>query len=214
MDTPKIVVDSNVFVSAALAISGKRLDSPSAVVFFKVVQRDVVAVASPQMLYELAGKLSEPRFELSAAFVIDFINLLADAVEMVAIRGLDMGCRDERDNMFIETAYNGRVDALVTRDRDLQDAQTRYDLAKRKCQILNVTELLAYLREEQAEENIGPEEPASPALPSSSDIETTKHAVKNSTSMGVVGTTSSAEVSAIVEPAPQNVLLTIRTQVG
>lgn len=128
MDTPRIVVDSNMFVSAALAIHSKKLESPSAAVFFKVVRKDVVAVASSQMLYELAGKLSLPSFGLSAAFVIDYVELLADAVEMVSIRGLDMGCRDEKDNMFIETAYNGRVDVLVTRDLDLQDAQTRYDL--------------------------------------------------------------------------------------
>ena len=161
MDTPKIVVDSNVFVSAALAIYSKKLDSPSAAVFFKVVQKDVIAVASSQMLYELAGKLSLPRFGLSAAFVIDYVKLMADSVEMVSIRGLDMGCRDEKDNIFIETAYNGRVDVLVTRDRDLQDTQTRYDLAKRKCQVLNVSEFLAALRKiSHHEENFTRETPA------------------------------------------------------
>ncbi len=147
MRTPKIVVNTNVLVAAALSIQSKRPNSPSLVLFSKMASRDVIAVASPQMLYELAGKLSNPSFGLPSTFVIDLIKLLSDAVEMVSIRGLDMGCRDERDNIFTETAYNGRVDALVTRDRDLQDAQTRYDLAKRKCQVLNTSELLALLRE-------------------------------------------------------------------
>ncbi len=161
MDTPTIVVDSNVFISAALSIHSKRLDSPSAAVFFKVVRGGVIAVASPQTLYELAGKLSNPKFQLPSAFVIDFVDLLASAVEMVSIRGLAMGCRDERDDMFIETAYNGRADALVTRDPDLQDAQTRYGLAKRNCRVLNVSEFLASLHGIPKQEDVTAEGPPS-----------------------------------------------------
>jgi len=55
MDTPTIVVDSNVFISAALSIHSKRLDSPSAAVFFKVVRGGVIAVASPQTSTNLPG---------------------------------------------------------------------------------------------------------------------------------------------------------------
>ena len=199
MDTPRIVVDSNVFVSAALAIHSKKLESPSAAVFFKVVRKDVVAVASSQMLYELAGKLSLPSFGLSAAFVIDYVELLADAVEMVSIRGLDMGCRDEKDNMFIETAYNGRVDVLVTRDLDLQDAQTRYDLAKRKCKVLNVSEFLAVLPEIAHHEERFTREAGAPdqsnGLLDTNDIEPTSVELTSTSTAGAASASAAIRTS-------------------
>jgi len=149
------VADTNILVSAALAIHADRSDSPSAELFRRIANGDVVAVASQQTLYELADKLTETRFCLPTSFVLGFVTLISELVELVVIRGLDMGCRDERDNMFIETAFNGRVDALITRDRDLQDAVTRYGLAKRKCQVLDVSELLAALREAEVREGGG-----------------------------------------------------------
>jgi putative PIN family toxin of toxin-antitoxin system len=140
----KIVVDSNVLVSAALGLRRHRFTSPSVVLWTKVATREVIAVASSQMLYELVATLEYPRLELPARFIIDYVERIADAVDMVSIRGLDMGCRDPRDNIFIETAYNGRVDALVTRDADLQDWKTRYTLKKRFCQVLNVSKFLQW----------------------------------------------------------------------
>jgi len=143
----KIVVDSNVMISAALAIHSGRTESPSARLFSLIAGGDVAAVASTQMLYELAEKLEEPRFALSSAFILDFVELYANALEIVAIRGLDMGCRDDDDDKFIETAVNGRVDALVTRDRDLTETRIRYDLAKRRCEVLAVSEVLTAFEE-------------------------------------------------------------------
>ncbi len=143
----KIVVDTNVMLSAALAIRAGLLDSPTFVLFSKIVTREIIAVASPQMLYELARKLEDPKFEFPASFILEFTRLVTNAVDLVAIRGLNMGCRDKADDMFIETAYNGRVDALVTRDRDLQDAKVRYGLAKRGCEVIGVMEALAGLQE-------------------------------------------------------------------
>lgn len=138
----KIVVDSNVMISAALAIHSANLESPSARLFSLVAGGDLAAVACTQMLYELAEKLEEPRFALAPGFILGFVELYAHALEIVAIRGLDMGCRDDDDDKFIETAVNARADALVTRDRDLSDARIRYDLAKRRCDVLDVSDVL------------------------------------------------------------------------
>jgi len=117
-------------ISAALAIHSGRIESPSARLFSLVARGDIAAAACTQMLYELAEKLQEPRFALSSA------------TEIASIRGLDMGCRDDDDDKFIETAVNGRANALVTRDRDLAETRVRYDLAKRRCDVLAVSEVL------------------------------------------------------------------------
>jgi hypothetical protein len=70
----RIVVDSNIFIAAALAIQSDRLHSPSFVLFSKVVTREIIAVASPQMLYELAGKLEKPDFGFTASFKLSFMR--------------------------------------------------------------------------------------------------------------------------------------------
>ena len=147
----RVELDTVVPLSAALAIhSGKQDTSPSARVFFEVVAGGFVAVASTQTLYELADRLSIAKFQLPNSFVREFIELYSGAVELVAIRGLSMGCRDPHDDMFIETAYNGRVDLLVTRDLDLKDDVTRACLAERGCDVVGVREFLVRLRAYQA----------------------------------------------------------------
>ncbi len=111
-----------------------------------IVTGDVILVASAQTLYEIADKLGEPRLGLPASFIIEFIDLLAKAAEIVAIRGLDMGCKDDADdNIFIETAVNGRADYLITYDGDLRTKQIRYDLAKRGCSICTIGEFIAII---------------------------------------------------------------------
>jgi putative PIN family toxin of toxin-antitoxin system len=146
---PKIVADTNIFISAALAVlikdKQKRLASPSYVLMTKITTREVIAVASSQTLYELAGVLAYPQLKLAEDFIVKYTERIADAVDIVSIRGLNMGCRDPRDDIFIETAYNGRVDALVTRDKDLQDWRTLHTLEKRGCQVIDVTPFLASL---------------------------------------------------------------------
>ena len=109
----------------------------------KITTREVIAVASSQTLYELAGVLAYPQLKLAEDFIVKYTERIADAVDIVSIRGLNMGCRDPRDDIFIETAYNGRVEALVTRDKDLQDWRTLHTLEKRGCQVIEVTPFLA-----------------------------------------------------------------------
>lgn len=146
----RIVTDTNALVSAALQIYRNHPNAPSAKLFQLIATRDVVLVASTQTLYEIADKLGAPRLGLPANFIIDFMDILANASEIVSIRGLDMGCKDDPDdNMFIETAVNGRVDYLITYDHDLRTDQIRYDLKKRDCTICSIGEFLATIENDE-----------------------------------------------------------------
>ena len=142
----KIVLDTNVMISAALALKFHRHDSPSRVLFTTIFEEGMQAIASQRMLYELADRLTLPKLGLDPQFVLAFFELYVSVVDIVDIRGLDMGCRDDDDDMFIEAAVNGRVDVLVTRDRDLGAALVRYDLAKRGCKVVDVSECLDLIR--------------------------------------------------------------------
>lgn len=109
-----------------------------------IARGEVTLVVSTQTLYELADKLQTPRFGLPAQFILTFVDLIANAADIVAIRGLDMGCNeDPDDNMFIETAFNGRVEFLITYDGHLQTEQVRYDLAKRGCAVVTAGQFFA-----------------------------------------------------------------------
>ena len=109
-----------------------------------VFQADgVECVASAATLYELSDKLRDRRFALSAALMIDFVELIADASTVVPIRGLAYPCRDPNDSKFIETAVNGRADYLVTHDRDLSDPIASRELAKRGCAVVPARQFLA-----------------------------------------------------------------------
>lgn len=118
-------------------------NAPTARLFTMIVKGEVTLIASAQTVYELADKLQKPSFELPAEFILKFVDLIANS-EIVAIRGLDMRCKEDADdNMFIETAFNGRADFLITYDGHLQTELVRYDLAKRGCAIVTTGEFFA-----------------------------------------------------------------------
>ena len=151
----RVVVDTNVFISAALAIKYRRFNSASFRLFDMLfTAKGAESVVSDATLYELADKLQERRFGLSAPFIIDFIKLIADASTVVPIRGLSYPCRDPKDSKFIETAVNGRVDFLVTHDRDLADPAASRELEKRGCSVITAG---AFLSMNEADEQPAPQ---------------------------------------------------------
>lgn len=138
----RVVVDTNVLISAALAIRDERSNSPNWTLVQRIVEGSLISITSARLLYELRAKLETPKFGLSVEFSSAFVELTSRNCEMVPVRGLDMGCRDRDDNALIETAYDGRVAAPITRDRDLKDDRVRYGLEKRACLVLTAEEFL------------------------------------------------------------------------
>jgi putative PIN family toxin of toxin-antitoxin system len=142
----KIVLDTNGFVAVALAIVRGDLQSPAVQIFTGMGDGRVVSLMTDASLYEIAETLQDPRFQLPIDFRLDFIEAIATVSEFVPIRGLDMGCRDDDDDRLVETAINGRAEALVTRDKDLLDDEAiAYDLKKRGCALHSVHTFAAIL---------------------------------------------------------------------
>jgi putative PIN family toxin of toxin-antitoxin system len=111
----RCVIDTNVFVSAALF-------SPS-------VPRQVVSKAlrgglllfSEHTMDELKEVLFRSKFDrfVSRKERILFLAQLGSVAEFVPIVQIVRECRDAKDDRFLEVALNGRADVIITGDADL-----------------------------------------------------------------------------------------------
>jgi putative PIN family toxin of toxin-antitoxin system len=110
----RIVVDTNVFVSAAL-----RQGSLPALSLF-LIERRCTLLRSAATEEELFEVIDRPRFARLVA--PDFRAWLADLFvrgESVTISERVTECRDPKDNKFLELAVNGRADLILSGDNDL-----------------------------------------------------------------------------------------------
>ena len=144
----RAVVDTNVWISAVLNPMG----APAAV--RSALQRQqFTLVTSEPLLTEVALVLARPRFAhrygVTPADVADLVALLRERAEVVPVTGVVQICRDPDDDVVIETALNGRADALVSRDDDLKAASdVAAILSERGVAVLTVRRFLAALENE------------------------------------------------------------------
>ena len=110
----RLVVDTNVFVSAAL----KEASWPAATIRW-IVRYDGL-LKSTDTENELLAVLRRPRLaaKVDASFLAEVRNLIAGA-ELVSIAEHIRICRDPADDMFLEVAINGQADAVISGDADL-----------------------------------------------------------------------------------------------
>ena len=115
MPTLRLVVDTNVFVSAIilpLSLPRRAVDQ---------ALDNGVLLFSAATIAELEEVLRRPKFD---RYVIReerqfFLSQLASTGEFVQIIQLVRECRDPNDDKFLEVALNGRADVIVTGDADL-----------------------------------------------------------------------------------------------
>jgi uncharacterized protein len=110
----RIVVDTNVFVSAALKEksppgTAARLAAESHLLLKSTIteQELFVTLARPRL-----APLIPPRFR-------DWLSEVLAAAELVTIIERIAACRDPKDDKFLELAVAGRADLIVTGDADL-----------------------------------------------------------------------------------------------
>ena len=110
----RIVVDTNVFVSAVLKLNSlpflvvRWIDEHGGLLKSVATEREILNVLSrPQI-----AAVTIP------AFHDDLAELLARA-ELVAITERITACRDPHDDKFLELAVNGHADLIVSGDADL-----------------------------------------------------------------------------------------------
>lgn len=115
MKTERVVIDTNVLISAALLN-----DSVPARARDHAIRYGQL-IASEQTFAELTGRLLAARFDryVSRAVRETLLKRLQPIVEIVPVIQIVRACRDHRDDMFLEAAVNGRADVVITGDKDL-----------------------------------------------------------------------------------------------
>lgn len=134
MNKTRIVLDSNVILSAALF----KNSSPRQA-FDKAMTTGQIMM-STATLAELQEIFNRPKFDryLSKSLRTDFLNALITVIETVEIIQSFSVCRDPKDDKFLELAVNGNADYIVTGDRDLLVLNPFQNIA-----ILSVSKFLA-----------------------------------------------------------------------
>ncbi|MBV8369032.1 MAG: putative toxin-antitoxin system toxin component, PIN family [Candidatus Eremiobacteraeota bacterium] len=148
----KVVLDASVLVAAAIAWYEKRpAESRWLIEVALIGQRRYENVTSEPLIFELRSALERnPR--VGEAFAERFVRAVGSKSTFIPIYNVPMGARDPRDDKVIETAMNANVDAIVTEDHDLHDADAQRAIAKtgigirdRPIQVWNARTLVAAL---------------------------------------------------------------------
>ncbi|HEY3910481.1 MAG TPA: putative toxin-antitoxin system toxin component, PIN family [Stellaceae bacterium] len=110
----RVVVDTNVFVSAAL----KDRSPPSNAVHL-AAERDLILKSSTTE-QELLITLARPRLAplIPERFLVWLEEVLTSA-ELVPITEQIVACRDPKDDKFLELAVSGHADLIISGDVDL-----------------------------------------------------------------------------------------------
>jgi len=108
------VFDTNVIVSALLqprSVPRQALD--------RATGRGKMLLSTP-VVEELDAVLRRGRFDryLSESDRLEFLAALQRDAILIDVTGSAMGCRDPKDDKFLELAVGGDADCLVSGDRD------------------------------------------------------------------------------------------------
>ena len=116
MRAERVVVDTNVLISAALLPNG----APRAAI--DAVRRTGGSlVFSDQTIAELRTRLGRSKFDryVTRADRALFLAQIEAVAEWVSITGAKLGCRDPDDDKVLETALMSAAECIITGDRDL-----------------------------------------------------------------------------------------------
>ncbi len=141
-----VLVDTNVWVSAFINRKGY-----PARVKEKFINHEFDIVISTPLLQELSDVLRRPRikdlYKITNEEIALFIEILTGTGYKVFLANDISLCRDDKDNMVLETAIKGGADYLVTRDDDIKrDIELIEELKKNGIKVLPVSKFLELLK--------------------------------------------------------------------
>jgi putative PIN family toxin of toxin-antitoxin system len=133
----RVVLDTNVLVSAIIS------DGKPRELFRKGISKEFCIVTSELLLRELATVLRRPKFKTDEDEIHRIILALMQAAEVVeAVSKFNLIKDDPKDDMIVETAYDGKADFIVSGDSHL----FRLNIF-RGIQIVSVKQMLTCLEE-------------------------------------------------------------------
>jgi putative PIN family toxin of toxin-antitoxin system len=133
----RVVLDTNVLVSAIIS------DGKPQELFRKGITKEFCIITSDLLLRELAAVLRRPKFKTDEDEIHRIILALMQAAEVVeVVSKFNMVEEDPKDDMIVETAYDGKADFVVSGDSHLLALNSFRDI-----KIISVKRMLACLEE-------------------------------------------------------------------
>lgn len=114
--SPKcIVIDTNIFISAALSPNGTANQAVT-----KAIQEFTI-VHSDETYQEIANRIYRAKFDkyISNERRAQFLSIIHSKSQFIKITSQIVLCRDIDDNKFLELAIDSNAKFLITGDRDL-----------------------------------------------------------------------------------------------
>jgi uncharacterized protein len=110
-----IVIDTNIFISAALSPGGTAFQA-----FSKAMQKFIIA-HSDQTYQEIAERIYKPKFDkyISNEKREQFLQVIKNNCQFIQTTTQVTICRDADDNKFLELAIDSGARFLLTGDQDL-----------------------------------------------------------------------------------------------
>lgn len=142
----KAVIDTNVWISALINPFGypARLRK-------HFENGDFTTIISEPILDEIADVLSRPRikdkYNITEDAIKELLILIEEKAEHVLLSNNINICRDEDDDLVIETAIRGNAKYIVTRDDDVKfDLEISAFLSKYNISVLTIAKFLKLLK--------------------------------------------------------------------
>lgn len=140
-DNPRVVIDTNLLISATIAPKG----FPNKLI--QNWQRDkITLIISPKLLLELDRVSQRDKFRGYYLFkeqmveLIDNIKASAEVIPSMTEEQLPIRSRDPKDDKLLSCALSADVDYLITGDEDLLELKNNAALGKLK--IITVKDFL------------------------------------------------------------------------
>lgn len=116
IEAPRLVIDTNIFVSGLISGAG-----PPARILRAIQNRRVVHLVSDPIVEEYLRVLGYPRIrkfkKVTDAFIADIAAYLVHQTERVELVSTIRLSPDPDDDVFLETAVDGEATMLVTGDK-------------------------------------------------------------------------------------------------
>ncbi len=115
MRAERVVLDTNVLISAFLSAGGK----PAASLDWTLTYAKLLTAA--ELLDELETRLERPRLAKysTESHRKEFVAQIRQVAVLVPVVGTIKVCRDPDDDVVLEVAVSGQTDCIVTGDKDL-----------------------------------------------------------------------------------------------
>jgi uncharacterized protein len=135
----RVVLDTNVLISAIIS------DSKPRDLLRKGILKEFRIVTSDLLLRELGAVLRRPKFKTDEDEIHRIILALMQASEVVeVVSKFNLIEEDPKDDMVVETAYDGKADFIVSGDAHLLALKSFKEI-----KIVGVKQMLTFLEEKK-----------------------------------------------------------------